>query len=153
MSGSQTPIEDLSKEKVEQKPSAKKRTSSSRAKATENELRGRLADCFDRISDALETRGDDELSAIIREDAEVISAGLVSLTRPFKVLRMPLLALVAVVEPALAFGRIARVLIGRFAERRMRAREGHATNDDEQPEYSEYDPARRAYPPEAEPFA
>lgn len=127
--GTQKRIEDLSDKDLDRdddggarKASAKKSSSSKRRPPTtvkaENELRTRLTECFERISLALEAREDDELADIFREDADVMANGLVFMTRPVAILRLPLLFLVAVVEPALAFGRILRVLAGRFAERR-----------------------------------
>lgn len=90
----------------------------------ENELRDRLTGCFERISESLQARDDPELADIVREDAEVIAQGLVSLTRPFTAMRTVVLAAVAIVEPLMAFGRIGRVLGSRWAERRaMRAQE------------------------------
>jgi hypothetical protein len=120
---SQTPIEALDDKELDKDPAPRKSTSARKSRPSsakaENELRTRLADCFDRIAEVLENRGDDELASIFTEDAEVMAAGLVSMTRPFKVLRTPLLALVAVVEPLIAFGRIGRVLVGRLTARRM----------------------------------
>lgn len=92
----------------------------------ERELRGRLSDCFDRIAESVRQRGDDELADLLADDAAIMAQGLVSLTRPFRALRTPLLALVAIVEPALAFGRVVRLLAGRWADRRARAAEAAA---------------------------
>jgi hypothetical protein len=97
--------------------SSRKRKSSSTPKA-DTDLRGRLAECFERIALALENRGDDELAQIVRDDGPVMAQGLVSLTRPFRVLRVFVLALVSVVEPVLAFGRLARAVAERWAVRR-----------------------------------
>jgi hypothetical protein len=86
----------------------------------EGELRGRLSDVFERLAEWLEGRGDAELAGIIREDSKAMVGGLVSLTRPAAWLRPPMLAALSVVEPVLAFGRVLRVLGGRWAERRAR---------------------------------
>lgn len=122
MARSQVNIEDLTDDKDDaparkSASSSKSRPSRSAAKQ-EADLRERLVECFDRIAGALRTRGDEELAELIDEDAEVMAVGLVSMTRPLQVLRAPLLVVVAVVEPLLAFGRIGRVLLVRFAERR-----------------------------------
>lgn len=118
---SQVELNDLEADDRDDKPKAKSSRSKSRpssSTAQEKDLRGRLSGCFDRIAATLDERGDEELAELVRQDAEVMSQGLVSLTRPFRALRTPLLAVIAVIEPALAFGRIARLLGGRWAERR-----------------------------------
>jgi hypothetical protein len=86
----------------------------------EGELRGRLGDVFERLAEWLEGRGDAELAGIIREDSKAMVGGLVSLTRPAAWLRPPMLAALSVVEPVLAFGRVFRVLGGRWVARRER---------------------------------
>lgn len=143
---SQSRIEDLSahpdpddggaKKTATRKASSSKRRAPS-AKA-ENELRERLTDCFERIALALEVREDDELADIIREDAEVMANGLVFMTRPIAVLRLPLLFAVAVVEPVLAFGRILRVLASRVGERRARAAYERQDAQEEQARQAEF---------------
>lgn len=118
---SQIEIDALSDDDDDKSGKSKPKSSKPKSRSTttaERELRGRLAACFERIAASLEQRGDDELAEIVRDDAEIMSQGLVSLTRPFRALRTPLLAAVAIVEPVLAFGRIFRVLAGRFVERR-----------------------------------
>lgn len=138
--GSQRDLTDL--EPDDETPKTKggsSRRNQSRGKGLSDAgLRKKLNDCLERIADTLEVREDEELSALIREDADVIAAGLVSLTRPFQVLRVPLLALVAVVEPALAFGRIGRILLGRWADRRA-ARAQARTEAEGQPEVPEWE--------------
>jgi len=129
--GSQTDITDLepdiddgggrSHSRKEGKSKAKRPAASARA---EKDLRDRLVGCFERIAESLYARQDEELAELVREDAEIIAQGLVSLTRPFTALRTVVLAIVAIIEPLMAFGRIGRVLLGRLAERRAaRARE------------------------------
>ena len=136
MPSSQKKIEDLSHDDGAN-ASAKKSGAKSSAKRTrtpkaENDLKARLTACFDRIADALDEIGDEELSDVIREDAEVISSGLVSITRPFVFLRLPMLAVVAVVEPLLAFRRIGRILVGRAVARREARRQARADYEQEQ---------------------
>jgi hypothetical protein len=99
---------------------AKRAPSKSAAQRVEDEIRSRLLRTFDRISDALASRGDTELSDVITEDKEAMTQGLVSLTRAVSWLRMPLLMLLNLVEPVLAFGRVARILFGRWVDRRAR---------------------------------
>lgn len=87
----------------------------------EAELRERFQAVFARISESLEGRDDLELATAIREEAAAMSGGIVSLTRQFTALRAPLLALLALIEPILAFGRVGRILLGRLATRRAQA--------------------------------
>lgn len=84
----------------------------------DRDLKTRLEEIFRRIADAAEARGDDELADIIREDMKVMATGLVSLTRPLRALRGPLMLLLAIVEPFMAFSRVTRVMLGRFMDRR-----------------------------------
>lgn len=95
----------------------------------DNELRGRLGDQLDRIAAALAERGDEELADIVREDAEVMARGLVSLTRPFRVLRAVLITVVSIIEPMIAFGRLFRLIAERWAVRRaQRAATGNESD-------------------------
>lgn len=91
-------------------------------------LRGRLVSVFDRIATAAEARGDDELAGIIREDTEVMAAGLVSLTRPIRALRAPIIIALGIIEPVMAFSRVARVMLGRAIERRHMRHEAEDTD-------------------------
>jgi hypothetical protein len=121
---SQVKIVDLKDEKSDDTGNAKSsssRSSSSRSSsssarkkaATDNELKSRLTGVFDRIAEAADARGDEELADIIREDRDVMAGGIVSLTRPFMALRAPVVLALAIVEPVMAFGRLARLMIGR----------------------------------------
>lgn len=92
-------------------------------------LGARIQTTLDRLAESLEGRGDHELAAVIREDSKAMAGGLVSLTGRFKPLRSPLLALLSVVEPLIAFGRVGRILIGRVAARRQRVAQEHADAD------------------------
>lgn len=86
----------------------------------ESELVSRLDRTFDRIAKALDARDDTELADVIREDKEAMGQGLASLTRSVKFLRSPLLVVLNLVEPMLAFGRVGRIMYVRFAERQQR---------------------------------
>lgn len=90
------------------------------AKREDTDVRSKLDRALDRIAKTLETRGDLELAGVIREDHEQIAEGLVSLTSGVRFLRTPLVFLLNVVEPVLAFGRIARILLGRWQDRAAR---------------------------------
>jgi hypothetical protein len=119
--GSQVDLDDLSPNEKEKESKPKTRSSSSSRRTgarSEKELADRLYACFERISNALDERGDEELADILREDAGIMAQGLVSLTRPFVILRTPLLATIAIVEPVLAFGRVVRVAAFRWSQRR-----------------------------------
>lgn len=98
----------------------------------ESELLSRLDRVFDRIALTLEARGDDELAGVIREDKGAMSQGLASLTHAVKFLRGPLLMSLNLVEPALAFGRVTRVLYSRWIERQTRIAEERAEREREQ---------------------
>src|SRR6266498_147990 len=93
------------------------------AAAVEKDLKERLTTVFTRIADAADARGDMELAEVVRDDKEIMATGLVSLTRPFMLLRTPLLLLLAVVEPVMAFGRIGRLTLERVLIRRERRKD------------------------------
>ena len=86
----------------------------------ETELLSRIERICDRIAEVLDARGDDELAYAIREDKTAMGQGLVSLTGNVKFLRGPLLMMLNLVEPGLAFGRVLRILYFRFADRQAR---------------------------------
>lgn len=102
------------------KPAAARSRAAVATDRVEAELVSRLDRTFDRIAKALEARDDTELAAVIRDDKEAMGQGLVSLTRSVKFLRSPLLMVLNLVEPVLAFGRVGRILYGRFADRQQR---------------------------------
>lgn len=103
------------------KSTTKKSSSSATDKSRlEGELTGRLNRALDRIAKALEARDDDELADTIREDSEAISQGFISLTRSIPLLRSPLVMLLNLLEPALAFGRVGRILYRRWVARSQR---------------------------------
>jgi hypothetical protein len=138
---SQVDIKDLTgKTPRDDKPKSSSSSSGTKRRTTtakaDTDLRGRLESCFERIAAALQERGDFELAELIADDAPVMAAGLVSLTRPFKAFRTPLLVLIAVVEPALAFGRVARVLVSRFRIRQWERAHGQDVDQPEQPTYA-----------------
>jgi hypothetical protein len=85
------------------------------------ELRGRIEPVFERLAEWRESRGDLELAAVIREDARTMSSSIVGLTKRLPAVRGPLLVVLAIVEPLLAFGRLARIVGGRWTDARARA--------------------------------
>lgn len=99
------------------KPSSRARSSSS---GLETEISSRLHRVGNRIAEMLSTRGDDELAQAIRDDTDAMSQGLVSLTSNVKFLRGPLLMVLNLIEPSLAFGRVGRILYVRFVNRQAR---------------------------------
>lgn len=111
--------QEAAKEKNAAKPSSQTRRTKA-SERVETELLSRLMRVFDRIAKTLEARGDEELAHIVREDADAMCQGLASLTHSVKFLRSPLLMALNLVEPVLAFGRIIRVLYGRWLERQAR---------------------------------
>lgn len=106
-----------------------KKTSTRRTVPTEADLKGRLAACIDRIAAAAEVREDEELAEILHEDRDIIVNGLVSLTRPFRALRAPLVVLLAIIEPVMAFTRIGRLMLERVMTRKTRV----TRSEDSQP--------------------
>lgn len=99
-------------------PKAEKVKAAPPTQSADRDLRGRLEAVFVRIADAAEARGDLELSEILREDSPVMATGLVSLTRPVRALRTPIVMALGFVEPFMAFSRVVRVMLGRVMDRR-----------------------------------
>lgn len=92
------------------------------------ELNGRLLAIFERLADRFEGKGDLELADVIREDSRAMVGGLVSLTKRIPGAAAPILLVLGIVEPVLAFGRVFRLLASRWAYRRAE-REGYAPEE------------------------
>jgi hypothetical protein len=92
----------------------------------EGEIRSRLERTFDRIVKARRARDDEELAEVVEEDAEAMTQGFLSLTHNVPFLRLPLLMLLNILEPVLAFNRVARILAIRLLTRRQRRQEARA---------------------------
>lgn len=105
--------------------SSKTTAAQRRTTALEAELRSRLDRTWERVAEWRDSRGDDELATVIREDKEAWTQGIVSLSHIVKWLRAPLLMLLNFVEPVLAFGRVTRILFGRWTEQRQQVQEEH----------------------------
>lgn len=75
---------------------------------------GQLKGVFERIAVQREVKDDEELATAIREESDAMTAGLLSLTRNVPVLRGPLIIILNLIEPLLAFGRVLRILRDRF---------------------------------------
>jgi hypothetical protein len=117
--------------------------SSSRAAASEDaEVEGQLSQAWERVAEWREARDDDELSEAIREDADVMTKGFVSLTSNFKPLRRPLIIFLNVILPLFAFARVGRILLTRWVERRERriAEREAVMQEAEQFNGSQFDP-------------
>jgi len=89
----------------------------------DRELHGRLTGALDQVVEWRQAREDEELATAIDEDKEKMAKGLVSLTHVVVPLRQPLLIFLGFVEPLLAFGRVGRILAGRWFERRAQRAE------------------------------
>jgi hypothetical protein len=87
---------------------------------TDNAVADRVEKTVLRLAEVLEGRGETELSAALREDAKAMAGAMASLTSTLKGLRKPLLAVLGVVEPALAFGRVVRIAFHKLSARRYR---------------------------------
>jgi hypothetical protein len=121
---------DDDKAKAKSSSSSRRGTRSTTKKSVnESDLKSRLTTVMGRIADAAEARGDDELAGTIRDDMDIMATGLVSLTRPLTALRTPLLLLLAIIEPVMAFSRIVRLMLGRAMTRRAE----HADRATEEP--------------------
>jgi len=118
--------EGKSESKARGSSGSRRSTSASARDKIEQELTARLDRTFTSLAKTMEARGDDELAAVIREEAEVMGQGVISLTRNVKVLRGPLLFLLNLIEPVMAFGRIGRLLYSRFRERQWRIQQERA---------------------------
>lgn len=99
------------------KPPPPKPTDAARERS-DRDLKKRLEDIFERMAEAADARDDDELAEVIREDGRIMAQGLVSLTRPLRALRAPLVGLLSIAEPVMAFSRLGRLMFGRWYERR-----------------------------------
>lgn len=91
-----------------------------RERAEESAIRSRLQQFFDRLAESRESRGDDELATVIREDTDIMAKAILSATAHVPPLRKGLFLFLAVAEPVFAFGRIGRILFGRWNDRRAR---------------------------------
>lgn len=109
--------------RTEESAKRQERRERARHRDTEAGIRERLHAIFSRLADAREGRGDVELAAMIREDSRAMVEGLLSVVRRAPGLAGVITGALAVLEPLIAFGRIARLLGGRFADRRAAAYE------------------------------
>lgn len=104
--------------------SSSRSSSSSKASDRENtSVAGRLNTALTKLADQMAARGDDELADAIREERSAMSQGLVSLTSSIPVLRVPLVLILSLLEPVLAFARVGRILFYRFLGWRQRRME------------------------------
>jgi hypothetical protein len=92
-------------------------------KVLDRELHARIVDAFGQVVEWREAREDEELATAINEDKEKMAKGLVSLTHAVEPLRQPLLIFLGFVEPVMAFGRVGRILGGRWIARRQQQAE------------------------------
>lgn len=100
-----------------QSPRSQRRHRQKEREAAGN-LTGRLQAIFDRLADRFDGKGDHELADVIREDSKAMVSGLVNLTKRIPGAAAPILVVLGVVEPVLAFGRLFRLLANRWAYRR-----------------------------------
>lgn len=89
-------------------------------------IKSQLDELFDRIVKARRAREDEELAEVVEEDAEAMTQGFMSLTNNVPFLRQPLIMLLNILLPVLAFNRVARILFIRFLERRAKRQEAQA---------------------------
>jgi hypothetical protein len=113
---------DAQSERAKRRAARRQRSTEEASKpgASDGEVSSRLGRVFERIAEAREARDDIELATVIREDADAMTQGFISITSNVPFLRMPLIMALNVFEPLLAFSRVGRILLWRFLERRQR---------------------------------
>lgn len=94
------------------------KSQSAKPAPAETSLKTRLENVFEKLAKQMEARGDEELATALSEEKTNMSQGLVSLTKNLTPLRGPLLVIVSLVEPVLAFGRVGGILVRRAVARR-----------------------------------
>lgn len=104
--------------------------------AAETSLKARLENVFEKLAKQMEARGDEELATALSEEKSNMSQGLVSLTKNLTPLRGPLVVVVSLVEPVLAFGRVGGILVRRAVARRARKVAEWEAAQQQQPEES-----------------
>jgi hypothetical protein len=82
------------------------------------EIASRTRRVIRRMADRTASHGDDELATAMREDGPTIAQGVADITKVIIPLRAPLLILLAIIEPAIAFLRVGGILAARIARRR-----------------------------------
>jgi hypothetical protein len=95
-------------------------------RAWEKDIRVRCERTQQRIVEWLEGREDEELATIIREDGAAMIGGMIAMCGGAEWLRKPVVGAMAVFEPLIAFGRLIRVLAGRWRLSRIEAAEQRA---------------------------
>lgn len=92
----------------------------------EGELSGRIQEALTRIAVALENRSDgqSEMADALRQDGKKMSDAIVNVTRKVKVLRGPVLWVLTIIEPILAFGRVGRIALDKLVGWRGQRMEG-----------------------------
>jgi hypothetical protein len=145
---------DLERPEPEEKPASDRRRESDERQGRRKraDIRERLFAIFNRLADSREGRGDVELAAMIREDSRAMVEGLLSVTRRAPGLAPAIMGALAVLEPLIAFGRIAKLLGGRFAERRARAYEDVFEPEPDTPEPVAPEPPSEPEPETAQPW-
>lgn len=91
----------------------------------DGEINSRVTRVLGKIADMLDVKQDEELSSAIRENTDEMTQGFVSLTHNVKWLRNPLIMLLNLVEPTIAFWRVGTILAGRWYERRQQVMYEH----------------------------
>lgn len=86
----------------------------------DDEVRSQCSRAFEGIAKNRDTHEDEELATAVREEADAMTEGFVSLTTNLTFLRMPFIILLNLIITLLAFGRVGGILFSRFVERRER---------------------------------
>jgi hypothetical protein len=91
-----------------------------REREWERDIRVRIERTQARLVEWLEGREDYELATVIKEDGKAMVGGIIYICGSAVWLRAPILAAMTIVEPMVAFGRLAKVLSTRWIARRQR---------------------------------
>lgn len=101
--------------------SARSTSSSSKSNSSEDaSIEAQLRVVLDRVAEQRESKDDTELADAIRETQAAIIKGFMSVTKTITPLRQPLVFLIAVLDPILAFWKVGSILTRRWFERRAR---------------------------------
>lgn len=90
-----------------------------RERVASNEIHSRVSRVLGKIADMMEVKEDEELATAIRENTDEMTQGFVSLTKNVTWLRNPLIMVLNLVEPTIAFWRVGTIVAGRWYERRQ----------------------------------
>lgn len=95
------------------------------------QLKPRVIEVIEALANNRQDRGDDELADALRHDENSMAGGIESLVRHVPGAKSPIMLILGVVEPVLAFGRIAGLLLRRIGMRRSRTPDNESQGFDD----------------------